>query len=64
VRNRDPFRARKRGLPGRLVGLLFVLAAVTPLAAAHLTGLESTTGLQELGTALGLTAAGLVFLQS
>jgi predicted ferric reductase len=33
------------------------------LAAAHLTGLESTTGLQELGTALGLTAAGLVFLQ-
>ena len=34
-----------------------------PLAAAHLTGLESATGVQELGTALGLTAASLLFLQ-
>ncbi|MGE0767500.1 MAG: ferric reductase-like transmembrane domain-containing protein [Hyphomicrobiaceae bacterium] len=55
--------ASKRGLPGARLVLLFILAALMPLAAAHLTGLESTGGLQELGTALGLTAAGLLFLQ-
>lgn len=55
--------ASKRGLPGALLVLLFILAALMPLAAAHLTGLESTGGVQELGTALGLTAAGLLFLQ-
>ena len=55
--------ARKRGIPARPLGLLFIVAALTPLAGAHWTGLESTTAVLELGTALGLTAAGLLFLQ-
>jgi predicted ferric reductase len=55
--------ATKRGLPGSLLVLLFILAALTPLAGAHLTGLESTRGVQEFATALGLTAASLLFLQ-
>jgi hypothetical protein len=55
--------AKKRGIPGRVLSLLFISAALTPLAGAHLTGLESTTGLQEFGTALGLVAACLLFVQ-
>ena len=40
------------GKRSRLLGLMFMLGAVPPLAAAHLTGLESATDVQEFGTAL------------
>lgn len=63
MRKAGPQPATKRGVPGPLLVLLFILAVLTPLAGAHLTGLESTREVQEFATALGLTAAGLLFLQ-
>ncbi|HWK49810.1 MAG TPA: ferric reductase-like transmembrane domain-containing protein, partial [Steroidobacter sp.] len=55
--------ARRPGIPGLLVALLFVVAALLPLLAALLTGIAPADTASEFATALGLTAASLLFLQ-
>lgn len=68
-RDRDQHHAprvlatRPPGLPGTVVAVLFVLAALLPLLAALGTGLEPADIPTELATALGLSAAALLFLQ-
>jgi predicted ferric reductase len=55
--------ARRPGIPGLLVALLFVVAALLPLLAALVTGTEPAGIASEFATAFGLTAAALLFLQ-
>lgn len=55
--------ARPSGLPGPVLALLFVGAALLPLIAALGTGTEPANPATELAAALGLTAAALMFLQ-
>ncbi|WP_244534560.1 ferredoxin reductase family protein [Hyphomicrobium sp. CS1GBMeth3] len=55
--------ARHLGLPGAVVAVLFVVAALLPLIAALGSGIEPANTSTELATALGLTAAALLFLQ-
>jgi predicted ferric reductase len=51
------------GLPGKVLVSLYVLAAALPVLAASVSGIEAAPTLSELGTAFGLTAAALLFLQ-
>jgi predicted ferric reductase len=54
---------RTAGAPGAVVALLYVSAALSPMFAAVLTGIEATGAPSEFATALGLTAAALLLLQ-
>ena len=51
------------GLPGKVLVSLYVLAAALPVLAASVSGIEAAPTLSELGTAFGLTAGALLFLQ-
>lgn len=51
------------GLPGTALAVLFVVAALLPLLAALGTAIEPADTFAELATALGLSAAALLFLQ-
>src|SRR5690606_19985756 len=51
------------GLPGTVIAVLFVVAALLPLVAALGTAIEPADTFTELATALGLCAAALLFLQ-
>lgn len=55
--------ARPSGLPGPIVALLFIVAALLPLIAALSTGMQLGRTSAEFATALGLTAVALLFLQ-
>ncbi len=55
--------ARRPGTPGLVVALLFVVAALLPMLAAITTGIKPARIAVEFATALGLTAAALLFLQ-
>lgn len=50
-------------LPGALVALMYVLAALLPIAAAAATGIAPANVPREFAAALGLTAAALLYLQ-
>ena len=56
-------QTRTPGLPGAVVALLYVLAALSPMFAAVVTGIAPAGAPSEFATALGLTAAALLFLQ-
>ncbi|KAB2943511.1 MAG: hypothetical protein K8F92_03875 [Hyphomicrobium sp.] len=51
------------GLSGMLLAAGFIALALGPFLAARLSGLEPVGPFNELGTALGLTAAALILLQ-
>ncbi len=63
--DREPLQrhATHAGLPGVAVALLFIAAATLPLLAVLATGIAPARVSTELGTALGLTAAALLFVQ-
>lgn len=48
-------------LPGSVVALLYVLAALLPMFAALATGIAPVGAVSEFGTALGLTAGALLY---
>lgn len=50
-------------LPGAAVASLYVLTALSPTFAALATGIAPVGAVNEFGTALGLTAAALLYLQ-
>lgn len=56
-------QTRTSGLPGGVVALLYVLAALSPMFAAVATGIEPAGAPSEFATALGLTSAALLLLQ-
>lgn len=51
------------GLPGTVIAVLFVVAALLPLVAALGTGIEPADTFAELATAFGMSAAAFLFLQ-
>lgn len=51
------------GLPGPWTGALFIVAALLPVLAASLSGVEAAGVWSELGAGLGLTGGALLFLQ-
>lgn len=50
-------------LPGAVVALLYVLVALSPMLAAVASGIDPVGAPSEFGTALGLTAGALLYLQ-
>ena len=57
------FHVNLTGLPGKVLAGLYVLAAALPMLAVLVSGIEAAPTLSELGTAFGLTAGALLFLQ-
>ena len=51
------------GLPGKALAGAYILAAILPILAVSVGGIAPASPLSEFGTALGLTATALLFLQ-
>jgi predicted ferric reductase len=55
--------ARRPGIPGKAIGILYLVAAAAPLLAAWMTGVEPDSRWAELGAGLAMVSGAVIFLQ-
>ena len=55
--------AKLPGFPGKALAGIYVLVAILPILVVSMGGIAPASPLTEFGTALGLTATALLFLQ-